>query len=269
VDIPDVAIESGDFYVEMRIQTTDNPYFLSDQTNSPEISRSLFFNGSTWISWTGAGGTGDLTIQAIISSSDHNTSADRVNNVVGIDVATPATGDYVVTIGGHNVPMGPQPYALVVSGGDITPIAQISGLPDTPSDLSATEISNSQIDLSWTDNSTDEDGFSIERRISGGSFAEIDTTVADTVTYSDMDVSAGNTYHYRVRSFNTQGYSSYTDEAVVTIESPSPPPIVGGGGGGGGCSMSNPEGQINIGHQVILVGIFALGLFVWREMRRR
>jgi uncharacterized delta-60 repeat protein len=43
----------------------------------------------------------------------------------------------------------------------------------------------------------------------------------------------------------------------------------GGGSGGGGCSMSNPEGQINIGHQLILVGIFALGLLVWRERRRR
>ncbi len=42
-----------------------------------------------------------------------------------------------------------------------------------------------------------------------------------------------------------------------------------GGGGGGGCSMSNPEGQINIGHQLILLGIFALGLLVWRERRRR
>jgi uncharacterized delta-60 repeat protein len=43
----------------------------------------------------------------------------------------------------------------------------------------------------------------------------------------------------------------------------------GGGSGGGGCSMSNPEGQINIAHQLILVGIFALGLLVWRERRRR
>jgi len=46
-------------------------------------------------------------------------------------------------------------------------------------------------------------------------------------------------------------------------------PVVIGGGGGGGCSMSNPEGQINIGHQVMFAGIFALGLLVWRERRRR
>jgi hypothetical protein len=237
VDIPDVAVDSGDFYVEMRIQTANKPYFVSDQLNSAEISRSLFFDGSTWTSWTSAGGTGDLTIQAIISSPDHHTSADRVNNVVGIDVATSATGNYVITIGGHNVPMGPQPYALVVSGGALTALTQIPGLPDTPGDLSGKKISDSQIDLSWTDNSANEDGFSIERRTSVGSFAEIDTTLTDIATYSDTSVSAGNTYHYRVRSFNAQGQSSYSDEAVVTIEnppSPSPPPIWGGGGGGGG-----------------------------------
>ncbi len=193
--------------------------------------------------------------------------------MVGIDIDAPDTGDYVITIGGYNIPMEPQPYALVASGGDLTQITQIPGIPDTPGDLSATKVSDSQIDLSWTDNSTDEDGFSIERRTSAGSFAEIDTTPADTATYSDMNVSAGNTYHYRVRSFiNTIGYSSYSNEAVVTIESPpspSPPPAGGGGGGGGGCSMSNPEGRINIGHQLIFVGIFALGLLIWREMRRR
>jgi VWFA-related protein len=43
----------------------------------------------------------------------------------------------------------------------------------------------------------------------------------------------------------------------------------GGGGGGGGCSMSNPEGRINIGTPAILVGIFALALLVWRKRRRR
>jgi len=41
---------------------------------------------------------------------------DRVNNVVGIDITSAGTGVYTITVRGYNVPYGPQPYALVVSG---------------------------------------------------------------------------------------------------------------------------------------------------------
>ena len=41
---------------------------------------------------------------------------DRNNNVEGVDLATPAVGSYTVTVRGFNVPSGPQPFALVVSG---------------------------------------------------------------------------------------------------------------------------------------------------------
>jgi hypothetical protein len=41
---------------------------------------------------------------------------DRENNVVGIDITSAGTGVYTITVRGYNVPHGPQPYALVVSG---------------------------------------------------------------------------------------------------------------------------------------------------------
>jgi hypothetical protein len=43
---------------------------------------------------------------------------------------------------------------------------------------------------------------------------------------------------------------------------------VSGGGGGGGCSMSTPEGGMR-SIDIIAVGIFALGLFLWQRKRRR
>jgi len=45
---------------------------------------------------------------------------DRLNNVEGIDIASPKAGDYVITVRGHHVPNGKngaQPYAVVVTGG--------------------------------------------------------------------------------------------------------------------------------------------------------
>lgn len=45
-----------------------------------------------------------------------NGTTDRRNNVEGVDIASPATGSYTITVTGYNIPNGPQPFALVVSG---------------------------------------------------------------------------------------------------------------------------------------------------------
>jgi hypothetical protein len=42
---------------------------------------------------------------------------DRVNNVLGVDIDTPVLGEYTINIQGFNIPQGPQPYGLVISGG--------------------------------------------------------------------------------------------------------------------------------------------------------
>ncbi|MEN9390136.1 MAG: hypothetical protein RLZZ283_236 [Candidatus Parcubacteria bacterium] len=87
-----------------------------------------------------------------------------------------------------------------------------------PSGLSASTTAPLQIDLGWTDNAstTLEDGYSIERMVSGGSFSEIATTTTGVVTYSDLTVSASTTYVYRVRGFDSAGYSSYSNSASST-----------------------------------------------------
>jgi hypothetical protein len=40
---------------------------------------------------------------------------DRVNNVVSVEIPEPEVGTYTVEVTAHNIPMRPQPYALVVS----------------------------------------------------------------------------------------------------------------------------------------------------------
>jgi subtilisin family serine protease len=61
----------------------------------------------------------DLTITGptgTIYRGNGGSSADRTNNVEGIDIANPVTGVYTIQVKGYNVPYGPQPYALIVSG---------------------------------------------------------------------------------------------------------------------------------------------------------
>jgi len=79
------------------------------------------------------------------------------------------------------------------------------------------------ITLAWADNSTNENGFGIERKTgTNGTFTQIATVAANVNSYSDSDVVAGNTYCYRVNAFNTAGASGYTNEACKTMLAPTP-----------------------------------------------
>ena len=90
-------------------------------------------------------------------------------------------------------------------------------LPAPPSSLSATAISKAQIDLSWTDNASDETGFKIERSArNNGSFAQIATVGQDVTSYSDTTVRKNTTYYYRVRATNANGDSAYSNEDSAT-----------------------------------------------------
>jgi alpha-tubulin suppressor-like RCC1 family protein len=91
-------------------------------------------------------------------------------------------------------------------------------LINAPSNLTATAISFYQIDLLWTDNSNNEDGFEIERSTDGVNYALLSTLNANTTNYSDTTLSPPSlTYYYRVRAFNTIGDRSDWSNEVNTI----------------------------------------------------
>ncbi|MEW6416696.1 MAG: fibronectin type III domain-containing protein [Nitrospirota bacterium] len=89
--------------------------------------------------------------------------------------------------------------------------------PSTPSGLTATTVSSSQINLSWTDNSNNEVGFKIERKVGvSGIYSQIATVGANITTYSDTGLTPGTIYYYRVRAYNEGGDSNYSNEASAT-----------------------------------------------------
>ena len=86
-------------------------------------------------------------------------------------------------------------------------------VPVTPADLKGEVISGSQIKITWTDKSTNEKGFKIQRKTGTGSFSDIASLGADTTSYNDTSLTRSTTYTYRVYAFNEAGSSlSHTNE---------------------------------------------------------
>jgi carboxypeptidase T len=91
-------------------------------------------------------------------------------------------------------------------------------LPNAPSDLTATAISRSQIDLAWADKSGNETGFKIERCRGAActNFAQISVVGANVQAFSDTGLSTKTAYRYRVRAYNAAGNSAYSYPAGAT-----------------------------------------------------
>lgn len=91
-------------------------------------------------------------------------------------------------------------------------------VPVAPSNLTGIITNSTQINLTWTDNSTNETGFKVERKTGIGTYSAIGTTATDVTTFSDTGLTPGSTYTYRIYSFNAGGNSpTYSNELTLTI----------------------------------------------------
>ncbi|HEV7299834.1 MAG TPA: DNRLRE domain-containing protein, partial [Tepidisphaeraceae bacterium] len=79
----------------------------------------------------------------------------------------------------------------------------VANEPAVPTNLAASAVSSSQVNLSWTDASSNETGFKVQRSTSssfpaGSGTVTLATTAAGATSYSDTGLSPAMTYHYRV-----------------------------------------------------------------------
>jgi hypothetical protein len=155
-----------------------------------------------------------------------NTIADAVAAV------NPAPVSYQIPVAGHN-----PDYSYVYTytgvghgGGDrnlyfYLPPGEIPA-PSGPTGLTATAVSGSQINLTWVDSDTTEQGFKIECCIGAGcsNFGQIATVGANVTRFSDTSLAGSTPYSYRVRAYNATGESGYSNTAsAVTPAAPALP----------------------------------------------
>ena len=161
------------------------------------------------------------------------TWADNASNELGyrIESKIGATGSYglLTTLGPNataatinNLIEGTQYYYRVqgVNAGGVSDYSNetsVATVLTSPGSLSAQALSSSQVFLNWTDRSATESGFRIERSpITDTNFAEIATVGANTTSFTDSGLNEATKYWYRVRAYDADTTSAYSNEQQAT-----------------------------------------------------
>lgn len=109
--------------------------------------------------------------------------------------------------------------ALPSIPGEIPDIPDIPLLFLAPSDLVAETIGETQVNLTWKDNTTNETGFRIFRKEAGGfpylHIATIGPNTDDAAAFTDTSAAREKTYFYKVHAYKTGTSSDYSNEATV------------------------------------------------------
>jgi len=123
------------------------------------------------------------------------------------------------------------------SGIDICP-----GTPLSPTNTHGSATSSWQVNIAWTDNSTDETGFVIERSNSGANnFTQVGTVSANSTSYTDNSVLPAQSYDYRVYSTNSFGASAKSNVATITTPAATLP-----------TEPSSPQGSISSPRSILI-----------------
>jgi hypothetical protein len=104
--------------------------------------------------------------------------------------------------------------------GNYSNVAVYGGVPSAPTGLAATAVSGSEIDLVWTDNSSTETAFLVDRSSDGNTFSLIASLPAGSTSYASKGLTANTTYYYRVRAQNSFGSSAPSNTASATTLNP-------------------------------------------------
>lgn len=187
-------------------RTSGRIYFVYADRQEPDGSEEIRLNFSTdAVDWSAA-----ITVNDPVASFDR-----LLPNVAVDDGGTVGVAWYDFRSGGAQL------------WGDQRASVQRPAYPRAPLNLHATPVSQSRIDLDWTDTSDNEQSFQVERS-TGNPFEEpviVATLPANTTSWSHTGLPANTGFGYRVRAVNAAGASLWSNRAsAATLAFPPPAP---------------------------------------------
>ena len=175
----------------------DTAYTISTSAPSPLYTTSSSASSGTYSLFEGM-----LFVNIADSTATHTYEVDIVS------------ADRITLKG--NAELGPpQPTFIVCDSAE--------AVPASPTSPTATN-NKTGINLAWTDASSDETGFKVYRKLSSETEAKVIATQT-AATYSDTDLTEGQTANYQVVAYNDNGESAKSKTVSATLDA-TPPTVV-------------------------------------------
>ncbi|QVL48494.1 MAG: fibronectin type III domain-containing protein [Thiocapsa sp.] len=176
--------------------------------------------GSATLAWNGVSAASGYLVYYGTASREYTQILDaRANTRVTVSGLTDGVRYYYAVRayrGADTSDYSQEVSGTVGSSDDIT-------APAAPSSLASLGASASRVNLVWRDNSNNESGFRIERRIGTGAWSQIGSVGANVITFASTGLRSSTTYNYRVRAHNGSGTSAYSNTVAVRTAAPAAP----------------------------------------------
>lgn len=162
---------------------------------------------SITLAWDGVSGVSGYRLFQSLDGAPFALAASVTTTTATVSAAPGSTRYYVTSwnSAGESVPSN------IVTNTIVTP-PPTNLPPVTPTGLHANQIQGHRLDIGWTGDLNA--GTKVERAVESDPFWEVATVPAGTLHWTDNYINKRRTYRYRVRSFNSFGFSSYSNEMI-------------------------------------------------------
>lgn len=193
------------YYFQLDANTAQAYYLTTTLAWNRQNNRSTINNLDLFLYQLTTDTNGDQVSTLITSSQS------TIDNVEHIYQKHLTPGRYVIQVhkSALNLVTTSETYALAFE-------FKAAPAPATITDLTATTLSTTEIQLNWSDSSGDETNYLIQRRTGTNNYTTIATIEADSTHYTDTNLSPGTHYDYQIIAANTQAQSTAASTSATT-----------------------------------------------------
>ena len=208
----------------LSVAATDNADALASFSNYGATTVDLGAPGVNVLSTVPTLADGDGVKDGYMSHSGTSMAAPHVTgvaalayNLLGAGATWQGVRDAILT----GVDAAASLAGKTVTGGRLNAFRTVEFANPTPVSApvlnSATGVSSSRIDLSWTDTSDNENGFLVQRWDAvAQAFVTVKDVAANQTSHADTGLAAGQSYAYRVVAYNNHPDRGVSNEVVGT-----------------------------------------------------
>ena len=151
--------------------------------------------------------TGTPRTDYVVENSDPATDDDTLNFTGYVEPVVTGSGANQLVAGNLTVTIANGATIADVVGPSVGNV-----LPAQPGNLSISVVSDSQLDLAWVDQATNESGYTVQRSLDGVDWSTLTKALpAGSTSFSDSGLDDATEYFYRVMATNAIGVSDFSD----------------------------------------------------------